>query len=525
VKKQKTFGLFLFLRARGSLGVFMALLIGAAGSAPDRSFAQPLAAGGKKFLGCSVSGIRTIFAKYWNQVTPENAGKWGSVEGRQDSYNWTPLDDIYNYALANGFPYKHHTLVWGSQYPLWITSLDSAGQREQVEEWIRLVGERYPDMNFVDVVNEPFTTPVPFMNALGGTGATGWDWVITVFQWARQYCDPKVKLILNEYNVLQSNAVTGNFLRLIDTLNVRGLIDAIGIQGHSFEFYGSGYSYPVATLESNLNRLAATGLPIYISEFDINDADDAVQLQHYQTYFPLFWENPGVKGMTMWGYLSGDIWRTNAYLLTDRGAERPALKWLRSYIAAPPRPVLISPAAASGVPRNPVLKWHPSDSAKTYRVQLAAGAAFAPVLVDSTLSDTLLRLSPLDANRRYYWRVSAANGKGTSEYSAPASFTTGNLISSVGGIAGTPAGFELHQNYPNPFNPDTRIGFSIGTGCFVELKVYDARGREVRTLVDQSLPAGRHSVHFFTGGLRSGVYFYKIRAGDFEKMEKMTILK
>lgn len=68
-----------------------------------------------------------------------------------------------------------------------------------MEKWIRLVGERYPDMDFVDVVNEPFNAPPPYKNALGGSGTTGGDWVITAFQWARQYCPSRTKLLLNEY--------------------------------------------------------------------------------------------------------------------------------------------------------------------------------------------------------------------------------------------------------------------------------------------------------------------------------------
>jgi GH35 family endo-1,4-beta-xylanase len=300
-----------------------------------KSLVMSVMDGKTKYLGNTIrTTFRSNFTKYWNQVTPENAGKWGSVEGTKDSYNWGPLDNIYNFAQTNGFPYKHHAFVWGSQYPTWITTLDSASQRAQVEEWIRLAATRYPKMAMVDVVNEPFTTAVPFMNALGGTGKTGWDWVITAFTWARQYCAPGVKLLLNEYNVLQSNTVTDNYMRLIDTLRVRGLIDGVGIQGHYFEFKGAGYAYPVTTLKANLDRIAAKGLPIYITEFDINEPVDSIQLQSYKTYFPLFWEHPAVKGMTLWGYMQYDIWKTDAFVLDERGAERPAMQWLRSYIAS-----------------------------------------------------------------------------------------------------------------------------------------------------------------------------------------------
>ena len=110
--------------------------------------AQPLADGQLKFLGNALDNImHSNYTEYWNQVTAGNAGKWGSVESSRDQYNWTQLDKIYNYAKNNNIVYKHHTLVWGSQQPGWIGSLDSANQRAEVEEWIQLVCERYPEMD------------------------------------------------------------------------------------------------------------------------------------------------------------------------------------------------------------------------------------------------------------------------------------------------------------------------------------------------------------------------------------------
>jgi len=115
------------------------------------------------------SGPGANFDLYWNQVTPENSGKWGSVEIGRDIYEWGGLNNAYNYALDRDFPFKHHTLVWGQQQPWWLQYLDSASQAEEVEEWIRLVGERYPDMDFVDVVNEPLPNRAPpkYKDALG----------------------------------------------------------------------------------------------------------------------------------------------------------------------------------------------------------------------------------------------------------------------------------------------------------------------------------------------------------------------
>jgi len=302
----------------------------------SRLFSQPLAEGHDKFLGNVIgSSIPANFNSYWNQVTPENSGKWGSVASTgQDAsnWNWGDLDMAYNYALDNDFPFKHHTLVWGQQQPWWIQNLDSLEQAQKVEEWIQLVGERYPEMDFVDVVNEPllFHNAQPsYKDALGGNGETGWDWVIWAFEKARQYFPDSTKLILNEYNILNSNYYTNQTIGIIDLLKERGLVDCIGIQGHHFELRTAQTS----TINSNLDKLTATGLPIYISEFDIDAEDDDAQLQEYQRLFPVLWEHPGVKGITLWGYIQGKIWKTNAYLIRTDGSERPALEWLRGYLS------------------------------------------------------------------------------------------------------------------------------------------------------------------------------------------------
>jgi endo-1,4-beta-xylanase len=300
----------------------------------SRLFAQ-LATGHDKFLGCAIDvPIPANFDTYWNQLTPGNAGKWGSVEPTRDDYSWSGLDAAFNYALNRNFPFKEHVLIWGQQQPTWINGLDSLEQAQEIEEWIQLVGSSYPEAAMVDVVNEPllFHGAQPsYKNAMGGNGATGWDWVIWAFEKARQYFPDSTKLILNEYHILNSSYYTTLLLELVDTLQVRGLIDAIGIEGHSFELQNGTLSY----MNQNLDRLAATALPVYITEFDVNMADDNDQLLEYQRLFPWLWEHPAVKGITLWGYIEGRMWSAtpDAYLARSDGTERPALQWLRSYLA------------------------------------------------------------------------------------------------------------------------------------------------------------------------------------------------
>ena len=97
----------------------------------------------------------------------------------------------------------------------------------------------------------------------------------------------------------------------------------------------------------------------------------------------------------------------------------------------------------------------------------------------------------------------------------------------------TPEGYSLESNYPNPFNPSTKISFTIPEAGHVSLVVFDALGREVATLVDSELGAGTHTVSFDGQKLASGVYIYRIRAGDvstgsaqsFVQEKKMQLVK
>lgn len=106
-------------------------------------------------------------------------------------------------------------------------------------------------------------------------------------------------------------------------------------------------------------------------------------------------------------------------------------------------------------------------------------------------------------------------------YAAP--WTFGPVA--VKDIGGTPTEYALKANYPNPFNPSTMIRFSIPQENFITLKVYDLLGREVANLVSETRKAGNYEVNFDASSLSSGVYFYKLQAGNFVSTQKMTLMK
>jgi hypothetical protein len=88
-----------------------------------------------------------------------------------------------------------------------------------------------------------------------------------------------------------------------------------------------------------------------------------------------------------------------------------------------------------------------------------------------------------------------------------------------------PSAYSLSQNYPNPFNPNTNVKFSIVNAGEVKLVVYDVMGREVQTLVNESLQAGTYEATFDGSMLNSGVYFYKLIANGQSETKKMLMIK
>lgn len=85
--------------------------------------------------------------------------------------------------------------------------------------------------------------------------------------------------------------------------------------------------------------------------------------------------------------------------------------------------------------------------------------------------------------------------------------------------------FQLHQNYPNPFNPQTTIPFELQKPGRVLVVVFDMMGREVKTLVDQVMPAGAHNLTFDATGLSTGTYYYRLKFDDQVVTKRMLFVK
>jgi flagellar hook assembly protein FlgD len=88
-----------------------------------------------------------------------------------------------------------------------------------------------------------------------------------------------------------------------------------------------------------------------------------------------------------------------------------------------------------------------------------------------------------------------------------------------------PDAFVLEKNFPNPFNPTTVIGYQLSAVSNVELSIYNILGEKVTTLVSEKQNAGHHQVEWNASGFASGVYYYRIEAGEFVDVKKMVLLR
>jgi endo-1,4-beta-xylanase len=282
-----------------------------------------------KFVGniTTKNAVRDGFAKYWNQITPENEGKWGSVQPSQGSFNWSALDKIYAYAQSNNVVFKEHNFVWGSQQPSWV---NSGNAQTAVQAWMKAFCDRYPNTKLIDVVNEPppHTTPA-YIDGMGGAGTSGYDWIVNAFKWARASC-PNATLILNDYNIIEYSNDNAHIIDIVTKIKAAGApIDAIGAQAHD------AYKISTSTVKGFIDKLAGTGLPVYITEYDIPVADDAMQKSIMQDQITMYWNDDNVKGITLWGYIVGATWKANTGIQQTDGTMRPAMTWLMGFLGRP----------------------------------------------------------------------------------------------------------------------------------------------------------------------------------------------
>ncbi len=156
------------------------------------------------------------------------------------------------------------------------------------------------------------------------------------------------------------------------------------------------------------------------------------------------------------------------------------------------------------------------------------------------------RTNKTNGNNKDWSQAGSVPGNGTTSIPLSYTFTERNLTSGIYSYRlkqidfngnfqyfnlnndvsiGIPSKFEVYQNYPNPFNPSTKISFDLPIDGNVNVTVFDLSGKEIVTLINDVKTAGYYTIDFNASNLSSGIYFYRISAGNFTATKKMTLIK
>lgn len=194
---------------------------------------------------------------------------------------------------------------------------------------------------------------------------------------------------------------------------------------------------------------------------------------------------------------------------------------LKGY-ADPFVPVELTSFTASVSDKNVTLNWTTATEINNYGFEVqkstdknnwvSAGFVNGSGSTTEIRSYSFMDINPLTGIS--YYRLKQIDFDGSYEYSNIIEVTLNHVYS-----------FELEQNYPNPFNPSTIINYQIPSDGIVTLKIYDILGNEVKLLVNEFKTAGRYSINFDGSNLATGVYVYKIQAGNFTSNRKMMLVK
>lgn len=298
-----------------------------------------------------------LAASQFNCLTPENCMKWDATEPQEGKFNFAAGDDLVRYAQKNKIKIHGHTLIWHSQTPRWVFEGENGqpATRELVlkrmKNHIEGVMKHYKGkIDAWDVVNEAFNEDGTLRNSQWKQ-IVGDDFIEQAFRFARA-ADPSAKLVYNDYNADTPSKRDG-IAKLAKELKKKGLIDAVGMQGHYLLDYPSSKQ-----IEEAIKKYADAGVMVMVTEMDIDVLPrsngrvtaDISQTQEYQEK-----NNPYTKGLpddvskkladryvdifkvflkhskvmysvTVWGLDDGTSWlngfpvrgRTNHPLLFDR---------------------------------------------------------------------------------------------------------------------------------------------------------------------------------------------------------------
>ncbi|KAL5317161.1 hypothetical protein ACEPPN_014256 [Leptodophora sp. 'Broadleaf-Isolate-01'] len=293
---------------------------------------------GKLYFGtCADSGLlnnaqnAAILKADFGQLTPENSGKWDTVESSKGNFNFGGLDTLVNWAVTNNKIIRGHTTVWHSQLPGWVSNIrDKATLTSVIETHVTKTIGRYAGKILQwDVVNEMFDEQGGLRSSVFSS-VLGEDFVRIAFEAARK-ADPACKLYINDYNTVEKGstyAKTTGMIKYVKKWIAAGVpIDGIGAQAHLMA--GEAKNVP-----ASFAALCAAAPECALTEIDIVGAAPAEYVQTIKACVDI----KNCVGATVWGVRDPDSWRAsnNPLLFNAQYQTKPAYSALVATLGALP---------------------------------------------------------------------------------------------------------------------------------------------------------------------------------------------
>ncbi|WP_327561783.1 endo-1,4-beta-xylanase [Actinophytocola sp.] len=412
--------------------------------------AAPLRSHGGPMIGTAVDTnalaneamYRTVLNREFNIVTAENAMKWDATEpNAPGQFTFGGADTIVSTARANGQQIHGHTLVWHSQTPGWVQSLNATDMRAAMQRHINALLTRYgSDVRSWDVVNEAFNEDGTMRNSFW-LQRLGSGYIADAFRLARA-ADPDAELCINDFNTEGQNAKSNGLFNLVQSLLQQGVpINCVGFQGHLAIQFG----FP-SNVQANFQRFANLGLNVKITELDVRmqtprDANkDTQQATFYRNMVNACVAVSRCNQITMWGFTDLHSWVPGTFPnegfalpLDNNYQPKPAYTAIDQALPpggggdTTPPTTPGTPTASNVTSTGASLAWAASTDAggsglAGYDIVRRQGTTDTVLSTSTTNSATLTNLT---ANTQYVLLIRARDGAGNqSALSGSVTFTT-----------------------------------------------------------------------------------------------------
>ncbi|AUG57527.1 endo-1,4-beta-xylanase [Acetivibrio saccincola] len=241
-----------------------------------------------------------FFKENFEWAVFENEAKWYHTETSRGNVNYTDADYMYEWCKENDIIVRGHCIFWEVEdyVPSWVRSLSNTELKKAIDDRLESVVPHFRG-KFVDWdVNNEMLHGSFFKDRLGQ------DIWLYMFNRTKEL-DPDTKLFVNDYNII-TEAETDAYVQQINWFLENGVdLYGIGVQGH---FSQDKVVDPVV-VESRLNTLASTGLPIWITEYDSTTQDVKLRADNLENLYRIAFSHPSVEGILMWGFHADSHWR------------------------------------------------------------------------------------------------------------------------------------------------------------------------------------------------------------------------